>query len=139
MSCSSKRQRTWTKTPNVTCAYCSVPFYKNKTKQAASKSGLFFCCIDHRNQAMKIGGPNTIEAIQPPQYRGSKQPIIHYREFAFRNHGQKCNRCQFDSCPEILVVHHKDEDRSNNSLENLEVLCPNCHAIEHYGGQKRVP
>ena len=44
----------------------------------------------------------------------------------------KCNRCDFiDS--KILVIHHRDRNRQNNELDNLEVLCPNCHAIEHYG------
>lgn len=28
-------------------------------------------------------------------------------------------------------VHHKDRNRANNTLENLEVLCVSCHAIEH--------
>jgi hypothetical protein len=43
-----------------------------------------------------------------------------------------CSRCGYDAHPEILVVHHRDYDRRNNSANNFEVLCPNCHAIEHY-------
>jgi 5-methylcytosine-specific restriction endonuclease McrA len=31
----------------------------------------------------------------------------------------------------ILVVHHKDRDRTHNALPNLETLCPNCHSLEH--------
>jgi 5-methylcytosine-specific restriction endonuclease McrA len=42
-----------------------------------------------------------------------------------------CNRCGYSAMPEILDVHHRDRDRTNNEPENLEVLCPNCHAIEH--------
>ena len=42
-----------------------------------------------------------------------------------------CERCGFDHYAAI-IVHHKDRDRDNNTLENLEVLCANCHAIEHY-------
>ena len=30
-----------------------------------------------------------------------------------------------------LNVHHKDRNRKNNDYSNLEVLCPNCHSIEH--------
>jgi 5-methylcytosine-specific restriction endonuclease McrA len=30
-----------------------------------------------------------------------------------------------------LTVHHKDRNRKNNTRENLEILCPICHAIEH--------
>ena len=43
----------------------------------------------------------------------------------------KCERCGFDAIPEILGVHHKDRNRKNNDLSNLEVLCPNCHSTEH--------
>lgn len=42
-----------------------------------------------------------------------------------------CERCGYDVYKEILVVHHKDRDRSNNDPTNFEILCPNCHAIEH--------
>lgn len=31
----------------------------------------------------------------------------------------------------LLVIHHKDGNRKNNSPENLEVLCHNCHASRH--------
>jgi hypothetical protein len=43
----------------------------------------------------------------------------------------KCNRCGFDEFPQILGVHHKDRNRNNNEMDNLEVLCPNCHSMEH--------
>ena len=45
--------------------------------------------------------------------------------------GHKCERCQlqqwFDR-PITLEVHHKDGDHLNNELDNLELLCPNCHS-----------
>ena len=44
---------------------------------------------------------------------------------------QKCDRCNFSKYTEILVVHHKDRNRSNNNPSNFEILCPNCHATEH--------
>ena len=43
-----------------------------------------------------------------------------------------CGRCGYDDHPGILVIHHTDRDRTNNDIGNLEVLCPNCHALEHY-------
>lgn len=44
---------------------------------------------------------------------------------------EKCERCGFDSVKQILGIHHKDRNRKNNDLSNLEVLCPNCHSTEH--------
>jgi Zn finger protein HypA/HybF involved in hydrogenase expression len=43
----------------------------------------------------------------------------------------KCERCGYSETPEILGVHHKDRNRNNNLIDNLEVLCPNCHSLEH--------
>jgi len=48
----------------------------------------------------------------------------------------RCERCGFDDVTEILVAHHKNRDRTNNYLSNLECLCPNCHAIEHMAENK---
>ena len=42
-----------------------------------------------------------------------------------------CEQCGYDAAPEILGVHHKDENRHNNAAENLIVLCPNCHSLAH--------
>lgn len=33
--------------------------------------------------------------------------------------------------PFLLVVHHRDSDRTNNSDSNLETLCFNCHITRH--------
>lgn len=32
----------------------------------------------------------------------------------------------------LLHIHHKDEDKTNNCIDNLEYLCPNCHSQKHY-------
>lgn len=40
--------------------------------------------------------------------------------------GNACNRCK--KYTDLWDYHHRDRDRSNNSLENCEALCPYCHA-----------
>lgn len=43
----------------------------------------------------------------------------------------KCNRCglsEWLGLPMVFELEHKDGDRRNNSRENLEALCPNCHS-----------
>lgn len=45
--------------------------------------------------------------------------------------GYKCEMCGLTHWlgnPIVLEVHHKDGDRLNNVLENLQLLCPNCHS-----------
>ncbi len=43
--------------------------------------------------------------------------------------GARCNRCGADNI--VLVIHHKDRNKSNNLPTNLEVLCRACHMNEH--------
>ena len=46
--------------------------------------------------------------------------------------GHRCEQCQLEvwlDNPIPLEVHHKDGDKLNNELDNLQLLCPNCHAL----------
>ena len=58
-----------------------------------------------------------------------------YREYCLKNHGNKCVVCGEDK---IVVVHHIDENRSNNKLENLAPLCPTHHAYMHQGFSNEI-
>ena len=56
--------------------------------------------------------------------------------------GHRCECCGLDSwnnLPIALQVHHKDGNSLNNLLDNLELLCPNCHAqTDNYCGKNKV-
>lgn len=44
----------------------------------------------------------------------------------------KCECClntMWNEMPIVLEVHHKDGNRKHNELDNLQLLCPNCHAM----------
>lgn len=41
---------------------------------------------------------------------------------------EQCGNVEWMGQPIPLELHHKDGNRRNNLLENLELLCPNCHA-----------
>lgn len=126
-SCSSKFAASQHRPkPNVVCALCGTEFYKNSSQQKNSKSGLFFCSRFCKDKAQRIGG---IKEIQPPHY---SDHLYNYRDLAFRSLPNECCRCGYKKQVAALVVHHIDRDRSNNNLSNLEILCANCHAIEHW-------
>jgi len=57
-----------------------------------------------------------------------KTGIGSYSKKGFTNLPNVCNRC---GDLEKLLVHHKDENRSNNELDNLEILCKRCHQEHH--------
>lgn len=49
---------------------------------------------------------------------------------------ERCGRVEWEGEPIPLQVHHIDGDRTNNSIENLQILCPNCHALtDNYCGK----
>lgn len=58
------------------------------------------------------------------------------------NDGYKELRCESCGLTEwqgkliVMHLHHIDGNRNNNSLDNLQVLCPNCHSqTETYAGK----
>ena len=55
-----------------------------------------------------------------------------YRTAIFAEKEAKCERCGYDEVPQILIAHHKNRNRTDNALENLEILCPTCHESEHF-------
>jgi len=133
LSCAAKYNMTQRyadkKLPNVICAFCKQPFYKSAYKMTLSKSGLYFCSRKHKDAAQRLGG---IQAIMPSHY-GTSNHKGDYRIFALKNLPNRCNRCGYDKFIEALVVHHRDHNRSNGTIENLEVLCPTCHWEYHLG------
>ena len=56
-----------------------------------------------------------------------------YIQKYMRNNYPECQQCGWSKIHPIsgellLEIHHKDGDRENGYLENLEHLCPNCHS-----------
>lgn len=54
---------------------------------------------------------------------------------------RQCENCKlrlWKNLPIPLELHHIDGDRKNNLLENLQLLCPNCHALtNNYRGKNK--
>ena len=56
------------------------------------------------------------------------------RNYLLEKVNYKCEICGWGEKNPItgkvpLEIHHKDGNRNNNIEENLQVLCPNCHAL----------
>ena len=51
---------------------------------------------------------------------------------------EKCGKKSWMGQPIPLELHHIDGDRTNNTLHNIELMCPNCHAqTDNYRGSKK--
>lgn len=55
-----------------------------------------------------------------------------FQRIAFDNYPHKCSLC---GSTEFLCVHHKDRDRKNNTVDNLQILCKSCHQKVHDSGR----
>ena len=99
------------------CIVCKSPILASAHKKTCSRS----CSNKHRTGIQyKIGRP--------------RDKVVSQRQLKVRlliQKGGNCERCGYAK-QEILHVHHKDRDRNNNALSNLELICPNCHYEEHY-------
>jgi hypothetical protein len=52
----------------------------------------------------------------------------------------KCEMCGLNEWmgkPIVLELHHIDSNRYNNELENLQILCPNCHSLTPNHSRKK--
>ena len=99
------------------CAICSALILASANKKTCSRA----CANKYRTGIRyKLGRPRDKVVAE----RMTKMQLLELR-------GGVCERCGY-SKREILHVHHKDRNRNNNDLKNLELICPNCHYEEHY-------
>ena len=68
-----------------------------------------------------------------------KRPIT-LKPHLIKEKGHVCESCGLKEWLNeqiTLEVHHKDGDRLNNTFDNLQLLCPNCHALtDNWRGKK---
>lgn len=53
------------------------------------------------------------------------------KEGYFKYECCNCKRTEWNNHPIPLELHHKDNNHKNNNIQNLTILCPNCHAVHH--------
>lgn len=141
--------------PNTECFICKKAIYK-RPSQIKNNKGKVFCssvcyglscrkeapCIicgklilaslNKKTCSRACANKNRIGIsykINQPRDKVATLRRIKIRLLKIR--GKKCERCDYNKS-EILQVHHKNRNKNDNVLKNLELICPNCHYEEHY-------
>lgn len=80
-----------------------------------------------------LDNQQKIDAYMPTSNAALRKKLIRMR-------GRKCQQCgntEWLGKPIPLELHHTDGDTENNVLENLELNCPNCHALTETWRRKK--
>lgn len=96
----------------VDCHNCGQTFSIRPSKVEKSKKGVHFCT----------------KKCQKEHYESSEN--CQYRKL-FGKEELKCERCGYCEFACGVDIHHIDENRKNNSRENLIRLCSPCHRGLH--------
>lgn len=65
----------------------------------------------------------------------SKLKLKLLKESLKENRCECCGITKWNGKPLVMQLHHIDGNNKNNSLDNLQMLCPNCHSqTENYCG-----
>lgn len=110
----------------IACDYCGKEIYRTPKDFKRSKSSKFFCSVschcswENENRRCGENAPNWVAGQN-----------VYRRLLERTGIAKRCNHCGIND-RRVLAVHHRDRDRRNNKIENLEWLCMNCHRIEHF-------
>ena len=108
------------------CRYCKKGFVK-----ATSLGGHVRYCMKNPNRIDRLSAwdQKQSEAIKNKPFE--ELPVRWRRLKILKDQDGCCNKCGIKKWNGELItfeLEHKDGNNQNNSRENLELLCPNCHS-----------
>lgn len=124
--CSAKCQyKSYLKGKLVNCEICGKKVWRQPSKIEHSKSKKFFCSKSHQT----LWRNHFFSGERHPNWKNGEN--IKHQEFLLQS-GVKpiCKLCRCNDF-RVLAVHHIDQNRRNNKIDNLTWLCFNCHHLVH--------
>jgi len=114
------------------CKECNKQFFSSPCR----KKKKVFCSLEcrwsfeaKRHQDQKQKRKESMAKVRKKGLLPNNGPF--QRKFALNNKENKCQVCGYKEFKCCLDIHHKDNNPSNNCLENLIVLCVMCHRKVH--------
>ena len=109
----------------IICPNCGKTLTKKQSKYCSNKCQQMYLrnqYIQRWKQGLEIG------------LKGQFGISKYIREYLLNKHNYKCQKCGWGEINPYtntspLEIHHIDGNHLNNSENNLQVLCPNCHSL----------
>lgn len=106
----------------------------NTFKRYATKFGCYKTNQSGKGLTKNIGYKYSLEDVLNNKVTCIQTFKLKLRLYKAGIKEDKCERCGWcgkreDSEYSTCELHHKNRNRFDNSLENLEILCPNCHSL----------
>lgn len=121
-------------TSTAVCQHCGKSFIKYP-----SSNGKY--CSRECASAHKI--QQHIEAWKLGEISGTVSYTCSnfIRNYLLQKHNYRCEKCGWGEINPFtgkvpLQIHHIDGNSENNTEENLQVLCPNCHSLTNNFGSR---
>lgn len=107
----------------VNCLYCNNII--NSDDRQRRKYCNQSCFNGHKEQLI-------FENIESGNHQSMDTRI--YKKYLIKLHGEKCMECGWCEVNQHsgnipLELHHVDFNPDNNKVDNLQLLCPNCHSL----------
>lgn len=121
----------------VAAKTAGMPYYEFKIK------AIQLNCYDpnkgHRHPRLLNSKEKLQEILdgKHPTYQPYKLKKLLFKHHLKENKCEECGITEWNGNPIECQLHHKDGNKFNNSLENLIILCPNCHSQTDTYGYKQ--
>ena len=77
--------------------------------------------------------------VENSKYKSGWRLRERYKKLKNINHCEICGTKEWLGKPIALEIHHKNDVNTDNRLENLVILCPNCHSqTDNYRGRAKL-
>jgi endogenous inhibitor of DNA gyrase (YacG/DUF329 family) len=129
------------KTTTTNCIRCNKSFKNLYGKRRYCSPE---CSTKHKSEKAWAIKREAIERGEKNLSLNIESNNTFFKRYLIEQHGAKCMRCGWQEINKFsnripIELEHKDGNCTNNNIDNLELLCPNCHSLTatYKGANKR--
>ena len=111
--------------PECPCIDCGKPFIGNRTTKRHCG------CLGFPELSFSVPQYAKEQAAPVVEKKRRYNTARYESRKAIGKLGIERDKCVDCGSIDLLAIHHIDKDKTNNALDNLQVLCRACHRLRH--------